>query len=363
VNVANLGRRPYRSLSSDVVGVLEGLGLLLRGEVIWRKAQGSTGSCAWGSFQRPGNPVLRDLTERVVVASKGRFDRAISAREREVRGLPCVASLSKDEFMEATTDVWELPSERATVVGHPAPFPVALPERLIHLYTYRGDLVLDPFMGSGTTAVAAVRTGRHFVGFDTDADYVDRAQARVEDERVRLASTDGRPPAAFATPALPPAPSPTGADEDQFTRALREGGAAKDVAKALLECCGFTGVRADVRFPGLTVSFRALDAAEQPWLFDVVGGFTSTAPGLRRAEAFWRALGKAAVVHEIEPEVPLVLLTSAAPLKNTPAEAALRAVTGPGQAVRAVVCIGTPRGRDDLERLVAEEVATSAAPR
>src|SRR5260370_39250451 len=83
VNVANLGRRPYRSLSSDIIRILQDdLRLLLRGEVIWQKARGSAGSCAWGSFQRPANPVLRDLTERVIIASKGRFDRAWTARER-----------------------------------------------------------------------------------------------------------------------------------------------------------------------------------------------------------------------------------------------------------------------------------------
>src|ERR1700726_1746769 len=99
VNVANLGRRPYRSLASDVIHILQDdLHLLLRGEVIWQKARGSAGSCAWGSFQRPANPVLRDLTERVIIASKGRFDRALTARERFERGLPSSASLSRDEF-------------------------------------------------------------------------------------------------------------------------------------------------------------------------------------------------------------------------------------------------------------------------
>ena len=150
VNVANLGRKPYRSLAADVVTILQDrLRLLLRGEVVWVKGRGSTGSCAWGSFQQPGNPVLRDLTERVVVASKGRFSRALSPRQRQQRGLPWDSSLTRDEFMEATTDVWELPPERATQVGHPAPFPIALPERLIHLYTYRDDLVLDPLHGLG----------------------------------------------------------------------------------------------------------------------------------------------------------------------------------------------------------------------
>ena len=77
VNVANLGRRPYRSLAADVTTILqEDLRLLLRGEVVWVKQRGAAGNCAWGSFQRPGNPVLRDLTERVIIASKGRFDRA-----------------------------------------------------------------------------------------------------------------------------------------------------------------------------------------------------------------------------------------------------------------------------------------------
>ncbi len=148
VNVANLGRKPYRSLSGDVAWILQDrLRLLLRGEVIWLKGRGATGSCAWGSFQRPANPVIRDLSERVVIASKGRFDRALTARRRFAEGLPSESSMFRDEFMEATTDIWEFPAESASRVGHPAPFPVALPERLIHLYTYRGDLVLDPFIG------------------------------------------------------------------------------------------------------------------------------------------------------------------------------------------------------------------------
>lgn len=192
VNVANLGRRPYRSLSADVIEILQDrLKLLLRGEVVWQKARGATGSCAWGTFQQPGNPVLRDLTERVVIASKGRFDRARPPAEREAEGLPSVGSSFADEYMEATTDVWEIRPASATRIGHPAPFPVELPHRLIDLYTYRGDLVLDPFMGAGTTAVAAVRTGRHYLGFDTDEDYVALAEERVAEERKRLASRSG----------------------------------------------------------------------------------------------------------------------------------------------------------------------------
>ena len=88
VNVANLGRRPYRSLAGDVTEILQDLGLLLRGEVVWWKGRAAGGSCAWGTFQRPSNPVLRDVTERIVIASKGRFDRALTPRQRFDAGPP-----------------------------------------------------------------------------------------------------------------------------------------------------------------------------------------------------------------------------------------------------------------------------------
>ena len=189
INVANLGRKPYRSLSADVIRILQDrLRLLLRAEIVWVKQRGASGSCAWGSFQRPSNPVLRDLSERIIVASKGRLDRAVTQRQRHQRGLPSEGSLFRDEFMEATTDIWDIAPERASRVGHPAPYPVELPERLINLYTYRGDVVLDPFMGSGTTAVAAVATERHYLGYDTDRGYIAAAEERIAAERARVAA-------------------------------------------------------------------------------------------------------------------------------------------------------------------------------
>lgn len=183
INIANLGRKPYRSLSADIISILQSdLGMLLRGEVIWQKAKGAGGSCAWGSYRSPHNPVLRDVTERVIIASKGRFDRAVKRAKREAEGLPHKTTIETDEFLAATIDIWEIPSESATKVGHPAPFPIALPRRLIELYTYQGDLVLDPFLGSGTTAVAAAIVGRHYVGFDTEAAYLDLAEGRLRTE-------------------------------------------------------------------------------------------------------------------------------------------------------------------------------------
>jgi site-specific DNA-methyltransferase (adenine-specific) len=184
VNVANLGRKPYRSLSADVIRILQDdLALLPRGEIIWQKARGATGSTAFGSYMSASNPVMRDVTERVIVASKGRFGRAIKRKDRAKLGLPHEDTITKEEFFESTLDVWEIRPEHARKIGHPAPFPVELPERLIRFYTYVDDVVLDPFMGSGSTAVAAVRNGRHYVGYDTDADYVELANARIAEER------------------------------------------------------------------------------------------------------------------------------------------------------------------------------------
>jgi len=180
VNVANLGRKPYRSLAADVVAILQDdLGLLLRGEVVWVKGKGATGSTAWGSFQSAANPVLRDLSERIIVASKGRFDRAPTRAKREKAGLPFENTISKQEFMDSTLDIWRIQPESARRVGHPAPFPVEVPRRCIELLTYRDDVVLDPFMGSGTTAVAAVQNGRHFLGAETDPSYVALAEQRI----------------------------------------------------------------------------------------------------------------------------------------------------------------------------------------
>ena len=366
VNVANLGRRPYRSLSADVTDILQNrLRLLLRGEVIWWKGRAAGGSCAWGSFQRPGNPVLRDVTERVVIASKGRFDRALPAAQRHAQGRPSTATLSRDEFMEATTDLWEMAPESATRVGHPAPFPVELPQRLIDLYTYAGDLVLDPFVGSGTTAVAAVRTGRHYVGYDTDEGYVAAARERVADEAARLDQpAAGRSARTLHVrlPAVPGRPGRADADgadadgaDDPVAAAARLGHKATDVALLLLRQSGFTGVRPGHRWSklGVEVSFVGRDATGTEWAFDVCGGFTTTRAGLRRADTLWKALGKAAVLHQAHPEVPLVLLTTDLPTRASPAGRALRVVLGPGRPVHGVVELLSPDGEEQLRRLAA----------
>lgn len=358
VNVANLGRKPYRSLAADVTMILQDrLRLLLRGEVVWWKARGAGGSCAWGSFQSPANPVLRDLTERVIIASKGRFDRALTARQRAAKGMPSRATVTKDEFMEATLDVWEIPSESATRVGHPAPFPVELPQRLIELYTYRGDLILDPFIGSGTTAIAAVRTGRHYIGYDTDEAYVEKARARIAAARTDVVEPGIEGIALNRVEAdVEPAPgraigADTAADPevDAFTAAVRAGERTPTVARALLEQCGFVDIEADRKVaPGLTVTLAARDVDGRRWFFDLSGSLSTTHNGLRRAESLWRALGRAAVLHQAAPDVPLVLLTTDLPAPGTPSDASLRSLRP--AVVHDVVELLDPAGRERLER-------------
>lgn len=171
-NVANLGRKPYIPLNAFISTLALEIGYLMRGEIIWIKAAGSGGSCAWGSWMSASNPVLRDLHEYILIFSKDRFDRPLKGK----------STIARDDFLSSTTSIWNISPESAKRIGHPAPFPVSLVEKLINLYTFEYDVVLDPFMGSGSTAVAAIKTNRTFVGYETDAKYIELCYDRVRSE-------------------------------------------------------------------------------------------------------------------------------------------------------------------------------------
>lgn len=336
VNVANLGRKPYRSLSADVIRIFEDLGLLLRGEIIWQKGEGAAGSCAWGSFRSATNPVLRDITERVIVASKGRFDRARTVKQRRDAGLPCESAswLTTEDFMSSTLDLWEIPPESARRVGHPAPFPVELPEQLIRLYTFENDLVLDPFMGSGSTLVAAATSNRRYVGYDLDKNYVDIARDRVSTALSSQSSPEKTSPVPEeATREIPPVAQD---DEDFQRRATREGKVAQKLAKERLEQAGFEILDENKRWPktGVTVNFVATDERGGIWFFDVSGAFTTRRGGLLRTDTVWKSLGRAYALRsalrserEDNPHeaARLVFLTSHLPKRPSEGDTALRA--------------------------------------
>lgn len=174
INIANIGRKPYIPLHSFIIEDMQKIGFFMRGEIIWNKAASAGQSMAWGSWLSASNPSLRDVHEYILIFSKGNNGRDNNKDKKN--------TITKDEFMEFTKSVWTFHTQSARAVGHPAPFPLELPLRLIKLYTFAEDIVLDPFMGSGTTAIASIATGRRFVGYDTEKKYVKSAQQRINEE-------------------------------------------------------------------------------------------------------------------------------------------------------------------------------------
>ncbi|MBM2840717.1 MAG: modification methylase [Bacteroidetes bacterium] len=170
VNVANLGRKPYIPLHSYVIQDMHEIGFQMRGEIIWDKGASASPSTAWGSWLSASNPTLRDVHEYILIFSKGSFRRHKMEKEN---------SIGRDEFLEFTKSVWRFPAQRAKAVGHPAPFPVELPRRLIELYAFKGDVILDPFCGSGSTCIAAALTGRNYVCYEIKQQYVELAAKRI----------------------------------------------------------------------------------------------------------------------------------------------------------------------------------------
>ncbi|MBI5574726.1 MAG: site-specific DNA-methyltransferase [Elusimicrobia bacterium] len=170
VNVANVGRKPYIPLSDYISKIMLKIGFNMRGEIIWNKGSSAGTSMAWGSWQSASNPVLRDVHEYILIFSKGEYKRNIESRKN---------TITKEQFMEWTKSVWTMNTASARRIGHPAPFPEELPYRLIQLYTFKDDIILDPFMGSGTTAISALKSDRKYLGFETNKEYLKLAEKRI----------------------------------------------------------------------------------------------------------------------------------------------------------------------------------------
>ena len=243
--------------------------------------------------------------------------------------------------MALTLDVWDIPPESAVRVRHPAPFPVELPQRLMELYTFRGDLVLDPFTGSGSTLVAAVRCARDAVGYDLDPAYVELARGRVASEAG--ASAAGRNEGTLPGDGIVPG----------------DGTSAPSLARGALEAAGFSDVRPNRRLRGLgvAVDFTGTDGAGRTWYFDVAGPNSAYRGGMVRSETVWRALGRAHVLAA-GGITPFVILTTQLPRAGTESDRALRA-PGPGGIFDAVDLFSV----DALARLATYGAGRCGSPR
>ena len=170
INIANVGRKPYIPLHAYIIEIMHKIGFLMRGEIIWNKAASAGVSCAWGSFASASNPCLRDVHEYILIFSKQNYKLERGDKEN---------TIAKANFVEWTKSIWEFSAVSARRIGHPAPFPEELPLRLIEFYSYKGDIILDPFIGSGTTAIAALKLRRHFIGYEILPEYVKLANERI----------------------------------------------------------------------------------------------------------------------------------------------------------------------------------------
>jgi len=145
---------------------------MMRGEIIWQKSKGANANFAWGSWLSASNPVIRDIHEYCLVFSKESMAKASKGD----------STIDKEEFMDSTLSIWNIPPARAKKIGHPAPYPTELVERFIKLYTYEKELVLDPFIGSGTTALGALNLNRNYIGYEINEEYVSLANNRIKEE-------------------------------------------------------------------------------------------------------------------------------------------------------------------------------------
>jgi len=172
INIANLGRKPYIPLHSYIIQDMLEIGFFMRGEIIWNKDKSASPSTAWGSWKSAANPTLRDIHEYILIFSKESFSRNRNKKKD---------TIEKKEFLELTKSVWTFSAESAKKIGHPAPFPVELPFRLIQLYTFDGEIVLDPFCGSGSSCIAALKAGRHYLGYEIKKEYVELSEKRMKE--------------------------------------------------------------------------------------------------------------------------------------------------------------------------------------
>lgn len=155
-----------------------GAGFLYEKTIIWYKGQGTATQKLFGSYPYPGIILVSGVTEHIITARKprGKHKEDISDETKEK------SKLTKDEWAKWAIDLWEFAPVRKSQSGHTAAFPFELPKRCIRLFSFYEDIVLDPFMGSGTTARSAIHTGRKYIGYEIHKDCVKRAEDSISNK-------------------------------------------------------------------------------------------------------------------------------------------------------------------------------------
>jgi site-specific DNA-methyltransferase (adenine-specific) len=162
-----------QSVGADLTTIAKKIGFSYHSTIIWNEGNISRRT-AWGSWASASAPYVIAPVELIVVLYKNTWKKTSGSRQ---------SSITKEEFMEWTNGLWTFNGERKTKIGHPAPFPVELPLRCQKLFSFVGDTVLDPFMGSGSTLVAATQCNRKGIGIEIDPRYCEIAIKRLESQR------------------------------------------------------------------------------------------------------------------------------------------------------------------------------------
>lgn len=168
----NISKKTF--IVNDYINILNNLRLLQTAFIVWYKKH-VTNRTAWGSWKSPSNPVINNPLECILVYSKG---------TKKKIGDKSLIDITADEFTAWTLGIWDIRPEKDRT--HPAPFPIELPTRLMKLYSYKNDTILDPFMGSGTTAIACHNTNRYFIGIEKDEIYYKQSCERLANAQAQL---------------------------------------------------------------------------------------------------------------------------------------------------------------------------------
>jgi len=158
-----------QSVGADLTTIAKQIGFKYHSTIVWNEGNISRRT-AWGSWLSASAPYVIAPVELIVVLYKKNWKKTSGSRKSDI---------SKEEFMEWTNGLWTFSGESKKKIGHPAPFPVELPRRCIKLFSFVGDTILDPFVGSGSTLIAAYLNNRKAIGIEIDKQYCELAKKRL----------------------------------------------------------------------------------------------------------------------------------------------------------------------------------------